>query len=136
MDAVTKKIDQMLKDHEAAIKRLRSFRQQYLASPDLREVIATLVSSEGAPPHRQNGDSGKPSPIRVEMLSDAPGMTNAIIEIVKEKPGIKAPELITGVLDRVTTKSSKPRRAVASTYDYLVSRKRIRKEGGAFYPVA
>lgn len=134
MDAVTKKIDELVKEHEAAIKRLRSFRQQYAMSPDLREVIASIVTSEGAP-HKQNGDSGKPSPIRVAMLNDAPGMTAAIIDIVKASPGIKAPALIDGVLSRVTTKSSKPRRAVASTYDYLVNRKRIRKEGGAFYPV-
>src|SRR6266568_3104573 len=136
MDAVTKKIDKMVKEHEAAIKRLRSFRHQYLESPDLREVIASLVAEDIRPSAvavEKNSDNGKPSMVRVHMLDDAPGMTGAILEIVEQSPGIQAPDLIDRVMERINTKSKKPRRAIASTYDYLIKRNRLIKNNGGFY---
>lgn len=131
-DRVVAQIDALVKDHEAAISRLKEFRALYLKSPDLRLVIASLVGTEGGAAQVNVASNGSRKPGATPFGT---GTTDAVLTVVREKPGIEAAALITEVLKRITPTAKKPRRAVASTYEYLRANNRLIKRDGRFYPI-
>jgi hypothetical protein len=132
-DRVVAQIDALIKEHEAALTRLREFRTLYLKSPDLQLVISSLVGSERGAAHMSNGASNGTRGATATPFGR--GTTEAVLTVVKQKPGIEAAPLIDEVLKLITPTAKKPRRAIASTYEYLRANNRLIKREGRFYPV-
>lgn len=135
-DRLVARIDAIVREHEASIERLRQFRDLYVKSPELRSAIAELVGNEAI----TKDDTADQTALFVPAKASAPtpwgrGTTDAILAIVKEKPGIRPSDLIDTVLTRITPTAKKPRRAIASTYDYLLGKHRLERRDGRFYPV-
>lgn len=131
-DKVVAQIDALVKDHEAALARLREFRALYLKSPDLQLVISSLVGSEGGAAQVNASTNGSRGATATPF---GRGTTDAVLAVVRQKPGLEAAMLIDEVLKLITPTAKKPRRAIASTYEYLRANNRLIKRDGRFYPV-
>jgi hypothetical protein len=98
--------------------------------PAMRELLAGLLHGE------TNGRAAMARPAATVAKERATGLTDAVLETVRKKPGVTAPELIDTVIGKVPSTSTNPRKNVASTYDFLLKRGRLTRREGRFYPVA
>jgi hypothetical protein len=128
-DVIIQRIDAMIQEHETAVQRLRGFRDLYVNSPDVRQVVAALVSKE--PPVAAPSGNGIAPP--TDDGSQPTTIKPTILAIVKAEPGILPSELIDRVLERIQSNAKQPRRVIMSSYDALIAKRRLIRRGGRFY---
>jgi hypothetical protein len=144
-DEILAKIDAMLAEQERITEELRRTRRQYLTSPGLARVLASLIRGEPAPVPFHAASKGRRARVdrdasshraAVDKKSAKLGLTEAVLMVVNETPGLTGPDLIDRVEPIVTSKAkgTKLRRAISNTYDFLVKSERLKKIEGRFHP--
>lgn len=66
----------------------------------------------------------------------ANGSTEAILAVVRERPGITISDLISQALDRIDAQAADPRKNMGTIVRYQLKAGRLQKRGEGYYPVA
>ena len=99
-----------------------------------RDHLVALLEHYGTigPKERQ---PASPTASQATFENRPSGLTERLLQVIKDRPGLKYSEVLDGAEKGLVTNSTKPRRSLGSTLGSQVKKGKILKRDGRYYPV-